>query len=174
MLAKIYIGTMAAIIWGAAVVGKHFWPDIDTAAIVLACSNVLTGLGVYHVAGPAQPLVQPQPERRPDMGQGGFVRIGVLVVLAGLALLLSGCASVTSAGHAAYTITRSADGRSFELSATDGKEFAGRSIMFDAIRGHLVVQEGESKAFRGQAISAKALSVFPVTDLGNILSGGQK
>ena len=47
---KVYIGTLAALIWVGAVVGKHFFPDLDTSAIVLACSNVLTALGVYHVA----------------------------------------------------------------------------------------------------------------------------
>ena len=48
---KLYIGSVAALIWVAAVAAKHFWPDMDTGALVLACSNTLTALGVYHVAG---------------------------------------------------------------------------------------------------------------------------
>jgi hypothetical protein len=47
MLAKIYIGTFAALTWIGAVVGKHFWPDLQTDAIVIACGSVLAGLGVY-------------------------------------------------------------------------------------------------------------------------------
>jgi hypothetical protein len=38
----------------------------------------------------------------------------------------------------------------------------------------MAVDEGESKAFKGQAISAKAAAVFPVTDLANILGGADK
>ncbi len=49
MYVKIYVGTVAAAIWLAAVVAKHFWPDLDTGGIVAACSSALGGLGVYHV-----------------------------------------------------------------------------------------------------------------------------
>ena len=91
-----------------------------------------------------------------------------LALLLLAAAILSGCASVTSAGHASYLVTRTANG--CELSATDGKEFASRNIAFDGKDCTLIVEEGESKAFRGQAIAAKALAVFPVTDLANILA----
>jgi hypothetical protein len=50
MLAKIYIGTLSALLWAAAIVGKHFWPDLNTGAFELACASVLSGLGVYHAA----------------------------------------------------------------------------------------------------------------------------
>jgi hypothetical protein len=173
MLAKIYIGTLAATVWVAAIVGKHFWPDIDTAAIVLACSNVLTGLGVYHVAGPAQPL--PQPERRPDMGQGGFVRFGVLAVLAAIALVLAGCASINDAGHDDYEVKANTTG-THDLKVRSGKEYGGpgRVMTFDAIHGRLMVQEGPSKAFRGQALAVKAASLLPTMGLGDILAPQDK
>jgi hypothetical protein len=44
----------------------------------------------------------------------------------------------------------------------------------DCAKGQMAVEEGESKAFKGQAISAKAAAVFPVTDLANILGGANK
>lgn len=47
---KLFVGTFAAVVWCAAVVAKHFWPDVDVSQITLACSNVLTGLGAYHLA----------------------------------------------------------------------------------------------------------------------------
>jgi hypothetical protein len=97
---------------------------------------------------------------------------GALAALSALAIL-SGCASIQSAGHVVYTVKPNADGR-YELTVQDGKEFSGRTIQFSGNTGELVIQEGESKAFKGQAISAKALSVFPVTDLANILSGNAK
>jgi hypothetical protein len=50
MREKLYVGTFAAVVWCAAVIAKHFWADIDVSQITLACSNVLTGLGAYHLA----------------------------------------------------------------------------------------------------------------------------
>lgn len=97
-----------------------------------------------------------------------------LIALAVLALA-SGCASLDNAGHAAYTITAVKDGdgsvAGYELAVKDGKEFAGRRVQFQAM-GQVVtidITEGESRAFRGQAIGAKALSVTPVTGLGDLL-----
>ncbi len=89
---------------------------------------------------------------------------------------LSGCASLENAGHDSYTL------RSFttelgmagccELHVQSGKEYTGRTISFQSNGANTVlqVQEGASKAFKGQAISAKAVTVLPVTDLANILS----
>lgn len=93
-----------------------------------------------------------------------------LVALAVLAVC-SGCASLTDAGHASYMVTRGAAG--YELSMKDGKEYAGRQVQFQTVNGaaSLTVVEGQSLAFKGQAIGAKAAAVFPVTDLANILVG---
>lgn len=88
-------------------------------------------------------------------------------------LALAGCASLDTAGHAAYSVKANAGG-GWDLDAKDGKEFEGRRILFDAKAGTLAVEEGASKAFKGQAIAAKAQAVFPVTDLANILVGGDR
>jgi len=84
-----------------------------------------------------------------------------LIALAALAL--AGCGSF---GHTAYSVTANATG-GCDLDAKDGKEYAGdgRSIMFDGKRCQLAVGESASKAFKGQAIGAKAVSVLPVTNL---------
>jgi hypothetical protein len=102
-----------------------------------------------------------------------------MAALSALALA-SGCASLTEAGHTDYrvNVVKDAQGRpaAYELQVKDGKEFDGRQIHFQA-QGSAVglsIVEGESKAFKGQAIGAKALSVLPVTDLANIVSGGGK
>ena len=49
------------------------------------------------------------------------------------------------------------------FSATDGKEYASRNIMAtsNGIGCQVIVQEGASTAFQGQAIAGKALSVLP-------------
>ena len=92
-----------------------------------------------------------------------------------LAALLSGCASLSDAGHVAYTVTpiKDAAGKvtAHELQIRDGKEFEGRQIQFQAMGEAvtLTIREGESKAFKGQAIGAKALSVMPVTGLSDLL-----
>jgi hypothetical protein len=104
----------------------------------------------------------------------------ILCALAALFALavLSGCASIQHAGHAAYNVTPIIDGNGkvagCQLAVSDGKEFEGRQFQFIGSACALTVTEGESKAFKGQAIGAKALAVFPVTDLANILSGGGK
>ncbi len=103
--------------------------------------------------------------------------VAVAIAIAVIAVLgsLSGCASLDNAGHAAYSATAVKDANGnvtgYELSVKDGKEFAGRQIQFQANGAAvgLVIVEGESKAFKGQAIGAKALSVMPVTGLQDIL-----
>jgi hypothetical protein len=92
------------------------------------------------------------------------------------ALALSGCASLDYAGHAAYVVgplTQGPDGNRAccSLQVHDGKEYDGRVIQFQT-NGQgfsLVVQEGQSKAFKGQGIAAKAATVLPVTGLQDIL-----
>lgn len=93
-----------------------------------------------------------------------------LIALAAFAL--AGCASLSDAGHTAYTFEASALG--CKATANDGKEFKSRTIVVNCSTGIMAVDEGESKAFKGQAISAKAAAVFPVTDLANILGGAEK
>jgi hypothetical protein len=166
MKAKLYIGTLAALIWVAAVVGRHFWPDLDIGAIVLACGSVLSGLGVYHVAdtainAPATPV---------DKAQGGFAYIPLLLAIAIFAIgwTLTGCASMMDAGHTAYSFepTIGADGKATggcKFTASDGKEYASRNIAATstATGCQVIVQEGASTAFQGQAIAEKALSILP-------------
>lgn len=53
---KIYIGTLAVFVWVVAIIGKHFWPDIDVTGIETAAQSTLAGLGVYHIN-------QQQPEK---------------------------------------------------------------------------------------------------------------
>lgn len=87
--------------------------------------------------------------------------------------LATGCASLTGAGHAAYSVTpfRDTDGTvsGCQLQVADGKEYSGRTISFMGGTCSLAVQEGESKAFEGQAIGAKALTILPVDDLPALL-----
>lgn len=86
--------------------------------------------------------------------------------------LCAGCAALADAGHTAYTVSQPR-GRGCEFRAADGKEYTGgRVVAFrsDPDGGCVVlVQEGDSAAFRGQAISGKALSVMPITSLPEIL-----
>jgi hypothetical protein len=99
-----------------------------------------------------------------------------LIALAVLAAASTGCASLTDAGHTSYTVRAApaAEGKTvcYEFEAKDGKEFAGRAIQFQGTCGVgavLAIQEGQSKAFRGQGIAAKALSVLPVTGLDDLI-----
>lgn len=89
-----------------------------------------------------------------------------------IAALLSGCAGTF--GHSSYVLSSKpgADGKPiYELSLKDGKEFEGRQVQFQTINGgaSLTIMEGESKAFKGQALGVKALNVFPTTGLSDIL-----
>lgn len=88
------------------------------------------------------------------------------------AALLAGCAGTF--GHAAYEVKpeAGADGKAAgcSLSVRDGKEFSGRNVAFRGDLCQLTVQEGESKAFPGQAIGAKALSIGPVMGLGDLVA----
>lgn len=52
---KFLVGLVAVAVWCGAIVAKHFWPDIDIAQLVMACSSTLAGLGVYHVNTKEQP-----------------------------------------------------------------------------------------------------------------------
>ncbi len=102
--------------------------------------------------------------------------IAALVVAAAA---LSGCASLTEAGHATYTVraARAGDGTMtcYEFESKDGKEYGGRSVQFQGTcsGATLVINEGASKAFRGQGIAAKALNVLPVTGLSDLLGDGK-
>lgn len=100
-----------------------------------------------------------------------FRRLAILVVVAA-AGLLAGCAGTF--GHAQYTITckPAEGGRTCDLDVKDGKEFAGRGMRFEMNKeGHVAfqVQEGESKAFAGQAIGAKVMTVLPVSGLKDLV-----
>jgi hypothetical protein len=97
------------------------------------------------------------------------------LLIAFLALALAGCASLETAGHSAYTVKAvvGKDGKvaGYELDARDGKEYSGRNVSFQTNGGAaaLMISEGESKAFKGQALAVKALTVLPVTNLSELL-----
>lgn len=159
---RIIACSLAGILWLGAIVAKHFWSDIDIGAFCAACAAVITAIGIHGAAtGAKEPTAS---------AQGGFARPLLLALIALGALSLAGCASLTDAGHSAYSFKATADG--CEATATDGKEFKERTIVVDCAKGQMAVNEGDAKAFKGQAIAAKALSVLPVTDLANILNGG--
>lgn len=104
-----------------------------------------------------------------------MLSIWLLAIASALMLLLSGCASLDTAGASTYTVTavRDADGKvaGYELTVKDGKEYSGRNVQFqaDGARAGLAIAEGESKAFKGQALAVKALTVLPVTGLQDLL-----
>lgn len=92
-----------------------------------------------------------------------------------LLLALTGCATIDNAGHSAYSATAVKDAAGkvvgYDFAVKDGKEYSARQIQFQA-KGDSVtitIVEGESKAFRGQGIAAKALTVLPVTGLTDLL-----
>ncbi len=109
----------------------------------------------------------------PATAQAGFSTTVFLTMLAACAMFLAlaslaGCASLTDAGHAAYSFepTLDAAGRptgACKFSAADGKEFSSRSIVAtsNGVACQVIVQEGASTAFQGQAIAGKALSILP-------------
>jgi hypothetical protein len=78
-------------------------------------------------------------------------------------LSLTGCGTFSTAGKAAYTVNEGERGWNF--TAEDGKDINGRKIMFNAMTGVLVVEEGASVASTGQAMSVEALK-----SLGSIFS----
>jgi hypothetical protein len=99
---KLIIGLVATAVWGAALVGKHFWPDLDTSAIVLACGSALTGLGIYHVASPDGAADKPADKQA---GRANPALLGLLAVA-----LLAGCSTVMRGYEsAAYNEIKSAD-----------------------------------------------------------------
>jgi hypothetical protein len=90
------------------------------------------------------------------------------IALALAVLALAGCAALTEAGHTGYSMepVLGADGKATggcKFTATDGKEYSSRSIAAASTADgcQVVVQEGASTAFQGQAIAGKALSVLP-------------
>lgn len=90
-----------------------------------------------------------------------------------LPFLLGGCfATLDTAGSAAYEVSPYQLAGSDKvvcctLSIKDGKEFEGRGIVFqtDGKGWGIQINEGQSKAFKGQGIAAKAATVLPVTGL---------
>ncbi len=81
-----------------------------------------------------------------------------------VALTLTACGTF---GHAAYTVTNTAQG--CDLAVQDGKEFAGRRLEFDGKGCRFAVIEQDAKAFAGQAIGAKTMTVLPVTGLDKLV-----
>lgn len=104
-------------------------------------------------------------------------RLALLIAVLVFVLLVAGCASLDFAGHAAYTATAVKDAHGkvtgYEFAIRDGKEFRAREIQFQAVGDTvtMTITEGESKAFRGQALAAKTLTVLPVTGLQELVNG---
>lgn len=80
-------------------------------------------------------------------------------------IALAGCGTF---GHAQYEITH-APGGGCDFKANDGKEFAGRRMGFNGADCTVQIFEGDSKAFAGQAIGAKVMTVMPVTGLDKLV-----
>lgn len=95
------------------------------------------------------------------------------VVLASVAL--AGCASLEYAGHDSYTVrSYKADNGKVsccELDIKSGKEYADRAVGFQTTGtgAVLTINEAGTKAFKGQALTVKALTVLPVTGLDALL-----
>jgi hypothetical protein len=94
--------------------------------------------------------------------------------------LLSGCASLTEAGHNAYSVTATVDKEGnvsgYNLQLSDGKEFESRKIDFQGMGPmvRLSIEEGASKAFKGQALAVKGLTILPSLGLSDILAPRDK
>lgn len=82
-----------------------------------------------------------------------------------LALALAGCGTF---GHVDYSVTHSDKG-GCDLRVKDGKEFTARNIGFNGADCSMQIFEGESKAFAGQAIGAKVMTILPVTGLDSLV-----
>lgn len=84
-------------------------------------------------------------------------------------LATTGCASIENAGFTGTKITHTPDGNCNYESA-DGKEqdkqtvrFNGRDCTYEAITD-------KARAFKGQALAVKALTILPVNDLPALLA----
>jgi hypothetical protein len=153
--------------WAGLIYAKSVLPAFvlaDLNSLISYIQVLLGGIVGYHVGSPPTQIAPP----RHDDGQGGFASWPLLVVIAAIALALSGCAGTF--GHTSYLVTQSASGKGCELQAADGKEFKSRNIAFDGKGCTLVVEEGVSKAFKGQALGVKAINVLPTMGLSDILA----
>jgi uncharacterized protein YceK len=110
MQAKMTIGIIATTVWVAAIVGKHFWPDLETAQIIEGAQAALVGLGVFHIAGgggdnmPGTPTAPAQAQSDPVVppGQTGrAVPLLLLFLAIGVMVAMGGCAAVTQSLSAA-------------------------------------------------------------------------
>jgi hypothetical protein len=107
--------------------------------------------------------------------QAGFASVRIMIMVASIALglsLLSGCASLTNAGHVAYTVEMNPTGCS--VTVADGKEYKNRNIVLDCHKAQFAVTEEESKAFKGQALAVKGLTILPSLGLQDILAPRDK
>lgn len=144
MLAKLYVGTLAALIWIAALVGKHFWPDLDIGAIVTTCAGVLSGLGVYHVAGPSNAAVPDAPAAPvADKGQGGFAAVPFVALLAVIALaMLAGCTTTTASMYSGIYTQAKAGVQVFDDNALVTMKDLVCAQPYSAIQRHPELQPG--------------------------------
>lgn len=103
-----------------------------------------------------------------------LTRTLALIMVAACALGLAGCAALGDAGHTGIELTAVQDStgkvQGHNLRVTDGKELAGRGIVFTSAGGttSFALTEGASRAFQGQGIAAKAIPV-PTTGLQELL-----
>jgi hypothetical protein len=163
LLVALLLVAWASLVYAKTVLNASVLPDLN--AIIAQVQVLMGGVVGYHVGtGAGQPGAAVAPSSTaPPAAQAGFASVRLLIVLASIALGLSlaGCASLTDAGHAGYSVEPTAGGCKFF--ATDGKEFSSRALaMTSSTEGcQLMVNEGASSAFQGQAIAGKALSVLP-------------
>lgn len=171
-LQRIISCAIAGVLWLAAIIAKHFWPDIEIGAFVMACGTTIAALGVHGATVGTSPSAQ-----------GGFASARLLAVIAAVALglsMLGGCASLMDAGHSSYSVTsvKDKDGNvaGCDLNVNDGKEFANRKFQFQSMGPvcGLTVEEGDSKAFKGQALAVKGLTILPSLGLQDILAPRDK
>jgi hypothetical protein len=97
----------------------------------------------------------------------------IAIAAAVAAMSLCACAALTGAGHTAVSFKSDGKG-ACEGTVADGKEYKANNVAIDCAGGRMVVESDTVRAFKGQAVSAKAAAVFPVTDLANIITGGGK
>jgi hypothetical protein len=46
---KIFVGSLATVVWLISIAAHHVYPDIDVSALILTAQSVIGGLGITHV-----------------------------------------------------------------------------------------------------------------------------
>lgn len=162
---KLALAVLLGVAWFALVLLGKTGVDPFVAFI----QGALVSLGAHVLT-----MVAPAPAAPKDK-EAGFAMLrmlGVVVLLVVMGSTLAGCAGTF--GHTSYTVKANTAG-GYDFEAGDGKEYAtGRSIAFSAANGSLMISEGASTAFTGQALGVKAINILPTMGLGDILAPQDK